>query len=664
MQGKKKFSLPQIQQKSLFQELVQRGVFKALKQDGQILDFVASIWDIDLLPSTDPRFKTLRADIKQHFVDNDDWDDTYLFSEKLGVFKDEGRFQLLIELIPSDKFQRDHALIQDLVELINRYLLPHGQRLVATKTGDSAFTTYEIRDNKEIADHTQHNKIPFFVEKNPKGRSDKPTSHNAPIDDFPSFVLVADNWDDYGRQSLFYLYYYPEKSKPVTIGPVKIIFSTKDTNNLRWVTKGFLPDKFAELPKDACSLGQEREYYTRIKEVLPDDYRNIFRALNDCAVYSHIEDSFDRDPSFKTSLLRTNEAERLLRDAKFLLEGIDVRDRERFKYHFSVPFSEEKVVLGVEFDVESLFPGRILAIVGKNGVGKTQMLSQLPRDLSKKKHEFFEPQLPRFSKVVSISTSLYDHNDYPESSDEFYYEYIGLTSKKDGVRTIMTEKEIDTQLIEAGAQIKKKGRAASLADILAEVLPRNIIEELFPDFDKDRSQILENLEYKRLPKIRRRLSSGESTLLYLLTCIIATMRYDTLLLFDEPETHLHPNAITMLISALYKLLREYQSYAIVVTHSPLVIREIKATQVRIMDRAGDRAVIRTIQQETLGANISSLVDEIFGNMNIPKYYRDRIKALVDKGEEENTIIRAISSDEPSLPLGLRIYIKSCYIIKK
>ena len=82
-----------------------------------------------------------------------------------------------------------------------------------------------------------------------------------------------------------------------------------------------------------------------------------------------------------------------------------------------------------------------------------------------------------------------------------------------------------------------------------------------------------------------------------------------------------------------------------------------------MDRFGDRAVIQKIQQETLGANISSLVDEIFGNMNIPKYYRERIKVLINKGEKEDTIIRAISSDESSLPLGLRIYIKSCYITK-
>lgn len=141
------------------------------------------------------------------------------------------------------------------------------------------------------------------------------------------------------------------------------------------------------------------------------------------------------------------------------------------------------------------------------------------------------------------------------------------------------------------------------------------------------------------------------------------MRYDTLLLFDEPETHLHPNAITALMSALYKLLEVYQSYAIVVTHSPLVVREIKGSQVRVMDRIGDFAVIRGIQQETLGASISSLVDEIFGNKDIPKYYRKKIKQLVSEGYSENEIIRAITKDEYSLPLGLRVYIKSFYTDK-
>ena len=201
----------------------------------------------------------------------------------------------------------------------------------------------------------------------------------------------------------------------------------------------------------------------------------------------------------------------------------------------------------------------------------------------------------------------------------------------------------------------RKGRSGSLKEVLMDILSDTLIEELFPKLDK--------LAVNKLSNVMGRLSSGESVLLYLFTCIIASMRYDTLLLFDEPETHLHPNAITALMSALYKLLEVYQSYAIVVTHSPLVVREIKGSQVRVIDRIEDLVMIRNIQQETLGANISSLVDEIFGNKDIPKYYRRKIKELVDEGYSENDIVCDIAKNESSLPLGLRIYIKSFYTNK-
>ena len=217
------------------------------------------------------------------------------------------------------------------------------------------------------------------------------------------------------------------------------------------------------------------------------------------------------------------------------------------------------------------------------------------------------------------------------------------------------EEEILRRLRDAGDSVVRKGRSDSLKEVLMDILSDTLIEELFPKLDK--------LAVNKLSNVMGRLSSGESILLYLFTCIIASMRYDTLLLFDEPETHLHPNAITALMSALYKLLEVYQSYAIVVTHSPLVVREIKGSQVRVMDRIGDFAVIRGIQQETLGASISSLVDEIFGNKDIPKYYRKKIKQLVSEGYSENEIIRAITKDEYSLPLGLRVYIKSFYTDK-
>ena len=72
--------LPPIQQRSLFQALVDKGAFEALRQSSYILDFIDRIWEFDLLPSTDSRFKTMREDIKQHDINNRDWDVHYIFS--------------------------------------------------------------------------------------------------------------------------------------------------------------------------------------------------------------------------------------------------------------------------------------------------------------------------------------------------------------------------------------------------------------------------------------------------------------------------------------------------------------------------------------------------------------------------------------------------------
>ena len=43
----------------------------------------------------------------------------------------------------------------------------------------------------------------------------------------------------------------------------------------------------------------------------------------------------------------------------------------------------------------------------------------------------------------------------------------------------------------------------------------------------------------RLVEIVDYMSSGESSLLFIFCNIVANIRYDSLILFDEPETHLH-----------------------------------------------------------------------------------------------------------------------------
>lgn len=640
--------LPLVQQRSLFKALVDKSAFENLRQSSRILDFISRIWDIDLLPSTDARFKTMRGDIQQHYLNNTDWNEEYLFSEILGIYRNIDKFQKVIELVPSDEFQDDESLIKNLVQLINSYLIPHKQRLVAIRQQD--FTIYEVKNSETVDDVIPSNVIPFFVER----ESNKHGAHETP-DTFPAFVLAADSWDDFGVRSLFRLFYYPDESETLQLGKVKIITRTKEGEEPRVITKYYLSDSFTELDNDFCSLGQSSEYYQTIKRTFPDSYRSVLWALKDCAIFTDIEDQFEQDYSFKRSLLRENEAERLLRDAKFIVEGIEVQNREHFTYHFQTPFSEDETLLEVSFNSKAILPSRLFAVVGKNGVGKTQMISNLPIDLSQKKQDFFEPQLPLFSKIISVSTSLYDNCKYPEKSNEFNYEYIGLTVK-DGVnRRIITSDEINSKLQKACKLINAKGRTRSLRDILTKILSSTVIDSLFRESDEKYE-----LDINSLTDVRQKLSSGESTLVYLLTCIVSTLRYDTLLLFDEPETHLHPNAITTLISALYKLLEEFESYAIVMTHSPLVIREVKSNHVCIMERFENTSVIRKVQQETLGANISILTDEIFGNKDIPQYYREIISKLADDGTTEDDIIQAISTDNTPLPIGLQIFIKSIF----
>ena len=64
------------------------------------------------------------------------------------------------------------------------------------------------------------------------------------------------------------------------------------------------------------------------------------------------------------------------------------------------------------------------------------------------------------------------------------------------------------------------------------------------------------------------MSSGERILLYNIFNILAKISFNSLIFFDEPETHLHPNAITELIAGLMFILETFQSFAIIATHSP------------------------------------------------------------------------------------------------
>ncbi|MEK5757114.1 AAA family ATPase, partial [Acinetobacter variabilis] len=75
-------------------------------------------------------------------------------------------------------------------------------------------------------------------------------------------------------------------------------------------------------------------------------------------------------------------------------------------------------------------------------------------------------------------------------------------------------------------------------------------------------------------KLFGQLSSGHKIVLLILTRLVETVDEATLVLIDEPESHLHPPLLSAFMSALTELLEDRNGVAIIATHSPVVVQEV------------------------------------------------------------------------------------------
>ena len=112
--------------------------------------------------------------------------------------------------------------------------------------------------------------------------------------------MVVDHWDDYGVESRFELFYYESKEGYTHIGPLKIINVKQeytDSEHQKYRVRDLMEDSFYSLGEnDFCSIGQTQEYYDNLKQNFPKKYLSILWVLKDCAIFSFIEDNFERHP--------------------------------------------------------------------------------------------------------------------------------------------------------------------------------------------------------------------------------------------------------------------------------------------------------------------------------------------------------------------------------
>ena len=436
-----------------------------------------------------------------------------------------------------------------------------------------------------------------------------------------TFYIENTNWDDFGYTTTYLLSYY-SNSKLNIIGEVKILEEEKYSTCLK--------DNFEKSNKTYCSLGQSKSYYEKIKKILEKkEAENLLIALKDCCFNEKIYSEFKEETGFINSLLRNPTAVALVTGlGGELLDGIkENKENNFYKYIHKIEGATEPHEINFNFKKSEL-PYRMNAIIGKNGVGKTEILKSLLSDLIKENTVSFE-NYPKYEKVFFFYYGRYDALTLlkelsKEKSKNF--ELLGLDFDEDKI----------TKLIE---KIEKDGKKEYLRSMLL-----NLME--YPEVV---DQFLNN------PQIGiTKYSSGQKMITKFTIEIISKIKKESLIVIDEPENHLHPNLIGRLMKHLGKILNDYSSHAIISTHSPLILQQITSDHVILLKRSEDRPIVAKLDIECFGEDLSVITNSIFNVNEVDDNYKEVLLNLKKKGLTYDKILSLFNE---KLNYNCKLYLK-------
>jgi predicted ATPase len=445
--------------------------------------------------------------------------------------------------------------------------------------------------------------------------------------------LKPDNWDDFGHKTLFSLTIFDEQGNEQTIGSVKIGFIGQ---NGGWTAEQ-IPAQFDVLSGSFYSLGQDADYYKNLVESLSQEIAvNVLTALGDVVHDSNCLQLAENEHAFQTSLLRfvnrtsiENQFRRILRYEAPLTE---------YNFFYEKVVNDRYSGVRVEFAVEpnTKPSSNIHILIGRNGVGKTTLLNNmvnalLPERGVVEETGYFSAPLngttpinnDYFAGVVSVSFSAFDPftppNDQPNAGMRYYY--VGLKKRfSQGGQEPLGLKDKDDLCCDFTSSLKicfaltaKKNRWINAVRTLesdfnfAEMDLCDLTNIYMTDLSDNQQDFSE-----RAAALFKRMSSGHAIVLLTVTRLVETVEEKTLVLLDEPESHLHPPLLSAFTRALSDLLANRNGVAIIATHSPVVLQEVPKSCVSILRRTRLIANIDRPESETFAENVGILTREVFG----------------------------------------------------
>ncbi|MFG3542072.1 AAA family ATPase [Streptomyces clavifer] len=439
--------------------------------------------------------------------------------------------------------------------------------------------------------------------------------YGAAIPPQPGAYLVTDSWNDYGFLTLFDLHVRISQGEPLRIGYVRIAHDSMELSGVPR-TAALLSPRFHSLERGFFSLAQEDDYYENLRTLLPPGmYDEILRALNDVAYDRGLSERVEQLNVFRQSLLRDHGV-RELRRKQDIAQG----RRQRivpFKWTYTPPQGGLHQPHKFEFATKpGSLPGTNLhALIGRNGVGKSRLLHSIAEEATAGRitvESGSGGEDDSFTACVVVSFSPFDQLYKPPPTAVMNFDYVGLRDQHTGL--LKPDQERMQEFIKSfkTARIGDRGKRWRKA-----ISTLNYAASGFLDGHADLidSMVREGNDrqlFEAMGAVFNGLSSGHKVALLMVTRLIEIVGERTLVLIDEPETHLHPPLLSALTQALSDLVTDRNGMALVATHSPVVLQEIPASCVWEMHRNGDELTAHRPGLETYGESVGELTHDAFG----------------------------------------------------
>ena len=415
--------------------------------------------------------------------------------------------------------------------------------------------------------------------------------------------LAREEWDDFGFRTKFYgtLFGGPVDAGGTPLGAVKILH--RDSLVTANAIAGLFPTLgFEALPEDFASLWQDATAYERIRAHLAGAAADFLIRLRDVAADPLHAERFERGGGWATSLVRFPNALEALRRGRELFVGGELESvATSFTYRLRNVRGALTHEVDIDFDPTNPL-GRVFVLVGANGTGKTSLLSSLADRLSGRSDRAGSrgetvPADVAYS-VLAISYSAFDRFERPNRGMVAAYRYSGLRDRVDRPHRIDVDGRIGELILHlrsAAPALRTQIRAALVG------------LEILPAEEEDWTQG----EFETFADRMGTWSAGHQIVALIVSHAILWTRKRTLLLFDEPELHLHPTLLSSLLRTLGKILAEQDAFCIVATHSPIPLQEVPTRFVRILERVGTMVHAAKLPEQTFGAELGELVDRVF-----------------------------------------------------